>query len=74
LRPDLPNAYKILRRNVYGWFVGVERGVYGLTTAGHQALLRWPQQPSISRVVDRGGATGTTMASPVEAMTRSPYG
>ncbi|EHK55425.1 DUF2161 domain-containing phosphodiesterase [Allomesorhizobium alhagi] len=66
LRPDLPNAYKILRRNVYGWFVCVERGVYGLAPAGHQALLRWPQQPSISRVVDRGGATGTTMASPVE--------
>jgi hypothetical protein len=43
LRPGLPNAYKILRRNVYGWFICVERGVYGLTTAGHEALLRWPQ-------------------------------
>src|SRR5918995_442006 len=27
LRPDFPNAYKILRRNVYGWFVCIERGV-----------------------------------------------
>jgi hypothetical protein len=66
LRPDLPNAYKILRRNVYGWFVNVERGVYGLTPAGHQALQRWPQ-PSISRVVDRGGAAEAHAASSLEA-------
>jgi hypothetical protein len=66
LRPDLPNAYKILRRNVYGWFVSVERGVYGLTPTGHQALQRWPQQPSTSRVVDRGAAEAHE-ASSVEA-------
>jgi hypothetical protein len=34
LRPDLPNAYKILRRNVYGWFFCIERGVYALRLSG----------------------------------------
>ena len=38
--PDAPN---ILLRNVYGWFVRVDRGVYELTDAGKAALLRWPQ-------------------------------
>ncbi|NGO54630.1 DUF2161 family putative PD-(D/E)XK-type phosphodiesterase [Allomesorhizobium camelthorni] len=69
LRPDLPNAYKILRRNVYGWFVGIERGIYGLTAAGHEALLRWPQQSRTPQVEGRGGAVAaeTIVASPVEA-------
>lgn len=43
LRPDLPNAPKILQRNVYGWFVRAERGIYDLTDAGREALQRWPQ-------------------------------
>lgn len=38
LKPDLPDAPKILLRNVYGWFEKVERGVYTLTPAGHAAL------------------------------------
>ncbi|MGA1804777.1 DUF2161 domain-containing phosphodiesterase [Rhizobium sp. HT1-10] len=38
-----PEAGNILRGNVYGWFERVERGVYALTDAGRQALLRWPQ-------------------------------
>jgi hypothetical protein len=42
LRPLMPNAYKILRRNVYGWFVRTAHGVYGLTPAGREALERWP--------------------------------
>lgn len=39
LKRDMPNAYKILHRNVYGWFSrpGV-RGLYGLTEAGRAAL------------------------------------
>jgi hypothetical protein len=40
LRPDMPNSLKILRRNVYGWFVRTGYGVYGLTPAGSQALLQ----------------------------------
>jgi hypothetical protein len=34
----VPDAPKILLRNVYGWFRRVERGVYGLTQAGTTAL------------------------------------
>jgi len=44
----VPDAPKILLRNVYGWFCRVERGVYALTPAGTTALNRWPQ-PSISQ-------------------------
>jgi hypothetical protein len=44
LRARCPDAGKILLHNVYGWFARAERGVYGLTEAGHAALKRWPQQ------------------------------
>lgn len=44
LTPDMPDAQKILHRNVYGWFDRAEqRGSYLLTDAGHAALKRWPQ-------------------------------
>lgn len=43
LTPEMPDAAKILRRNVYGWFTHAERGIYALTDAGHAALTRWPQ-------------------------------
>jgi hypothetical protein len=43
LRPENPDAGKILLHNVYGWFDRVERGTYALTDAGHAALKRWPQ-------------------------------
>jgi hypothetical protein len=46
LRPENPDAGKILLHNVYGWFDRVERGTYALTDAGHAALKRWPQHPS----------------------------
>lgn len=45
LRPNAPDAGKILLSNVYGWFARAERGVYALTPAGHEALARWPQPP-----------------------------
>lgn len=45
LRPEIPDAPKILLHNVYGWFDRVERGVYMLADAGRAALKRWPQQP-----------------------------
>jgi hypothetical protein len=44
LRARCPDAGKILLNNVYGWFERVDRGIYGLTEAGHGALKRWPQQ------------------------------
>ena len=41
LKAMAPDAPKILLHNVYGWFARVERGVYGLTEAGREALKRW---------------------------------
>jgi hypothetical protein len=43
LKPQIADAPKILLRNVYGWFVNAERGVYELTNAGKAALKRWPE-------------------------------
>jgi len=42
LRTAIPDAGKILLSNVYGWFERLERGVYGLTDVGREALERWP--------------------------------
>jgi hypothetical protein len=42
IKPATPDAPKILLRNVYGWFVRVERGLYDLTDLGRAALIRWP--------------------------------
>jgi hypothetical protein len=42
IRGVIPEAPKILLRNVYGWFFRLERGVYGLTAEGTRALARWP--------------------------------
>jgi hypothetical protein len=44
LKAVAPDAPKILRRNVYGWFERVERGIYALTDGGRAALTRWPEQ------------------------------
>ncbi|UHS63312.1 hypothetical protein HRR99_17105 [Agrobacterium vaccinii] len=43
VRAATPEAGKILQSNVYGWFERLDRGVYGLTDAGREALVRWPQ-------------------------------
>lgn len=43
IKAGVPEAGKILQSNVYGWFERLDRGVYGLTDAGREALLRWPQ-------------------------------
>ena len=43
VKSRMPDAPKILQRNVYGWFVRVERGVYGLTEGGKAALVRWKE-------------------------------
>ena len=43
VRAAMPEAGKILLSNVYGWFERLDRGVYGLTEAGREALRRWPQ-------------------------------
>jgi hypothetical protein len=41
LKASIPDAPKILLRNVFGWFVRIERGVYALSEAGAAALVRW---------------------------------
>jgi hypothetical protein len=43
IKAAIPDAPKILLRNVYGWFSRVERGIYALTAQGTAALARWPQ-------------------------------
>ena len=55
LKADIPDAPKILRGNVYGWFVPVERGVYTLAESGRAALLRWPQSapPTVQHAPSR---------------------
>ncbi|MBB3945056.1 hypothetical protein GGQ73_000981 [Rhizobium skierniewicense] len=47
VRARIPDAGKILQSNVYGWFERLDRGVYGLTDAGREALVRWPQPPDV---------------------------
>lgn len=42
LKPVTPSAATILRGNVYGWFERIDRGIYGLTATGAEALIRWP--------------------------------
>jgi hypothetical protein len=41
---EVPKAQSIVTRDVYGWFERVARGLYGLTPAGHAALVQfgWP--------------------------------
>lgn len=43
LKALAPKAPQILQDDVYGWFIRLERGIYGLTEAGRAALVRWPQ-------------------------------
>ena len=40
---EVPTASLILRRNVYGWFERIERGIYRLTPEGGQALSRFAE-------------------------------
>ena len=46
LRGAIPDAPKILRHNVYGWFARIDRGIYDLTEEGRAAMLRWSQSGS----------------------------
>ncbi|WP_414653366.1 DUF2161 family putative PD-(D/E)XK-type phosphodiesterase [Geminicoccus sp.] len=46
LKPAVPDALSILRRNVYGWFVR-SSGVYALTEARRAALLQWPEAAQV---------------------------
>src|SRR5262249_13997707 len=52
LKKALPDAPKILLRNVYGWFVRVEGGLYALTDDGNAGLIRWKAQLPTSTIQD----------------------
>jgi len=64
LRPEIPDASKILLHNVYGWFDRAERGVYMLTDAGRTALKRWPQRPVDSASAAEGSLPWQSMTPP----------
>jgi hypothetical protein len=55
LKPQIPDAPKILQHNVYGWFDRAERGVYVLTESGRAALKRWPQRHAHTSTDDAQG-------------------
>jgi hypothetical protein len=50
LKSVVPTAANILRGNVYGWFERLDRGIYGLTASGGDALLRWSILPTEGNV------------------------
>ncbi|GGF52368.1 hypothetical protein GCM10007301_09830 [Azorhizobium oxalatiphilum] len=60
LKHSFPDAQKILRDNVYGWFQRLERGVYGLTDIGRSALASW--SPDLPASLE--GEGGTTRPAP----------
>lgn len=35
---EMPKAPSILQKNYYGWFIRIERGIYGIGPKGHAAL------------------------------------
>jgi hypothetical protein len=41
LKAGMPDAPKILLKNVYGWFLRLERGVYTLSPTGRAALRHY---------------------------------
>ena len=54
LKRDIPDAPKILQRDVYGWFAKVERGVYALSDGGRSALVQWKDDlpPAAARLTE----------------------
>lgn len=53
LKAQMPDAPKILQRNVYGWFERIERGRYGLTERGRVELARWIGDGATGDAVDK---------------------
>jgi hypothetical protein len=45
LKPVVATAGQIMLKNYYGWFEKIDKGVYGLSASGLEALKRW-HQPS----------------------------
>jgi hypothetical protein len=51
LRVLAPDAAKIVQGNVYGWFERIERGLYGLSSSGREALVKWGRSVPIETCV-----------------------
>ena len=62
LKLAVPDAPAILLRNVYGWFLRVERGFYALTKEGKAALARWPTSAYASQEEPPINAAGSAVA------------
>jgi hypothetical protein len=66
----VPNASRILGRDVYGWFQRLERGVYGLSERARLDLARFaaagvlPVVTGVAAVAQRTGATTTSVGAP----------
>jgi hypothetical protein len=74
LRAAVPDAPTILLRNVYGWFVRIERGVYALTQAGTAALSRWPQVAETPRHAQKKAPTSGALVKEETPMNRQLQG
>lgn len=53
LKAMAPDAAKIMRDNVYGWFARIERGLYGLTEGGRAALSTFADHLPEAAALDR---------------------
>jgi len=62
LKLAVPDAPAILLRNVYGWFLRVERGFYALTKEGKAALARWPKSAYAAQEEPPINAAGSAAA------------
>jgi hypothetical protein len=62
LKASVPEAPRILIRNVYGWFVRLERGVYSLSPSGRAALRQYAVYIPMWDRPNSGAVTGTATA------------
>ena len=60
----VPNAPRILGRDVYGWFLRVERGVYCLSERARNDIVRFGAAGLLPSVDQRMGATTTSVGLP----------
>lgn len=52
LKATAPTAGRILLANHYGWFEKIDKGIYGLTQAGRDALEHWSAAENITSQPD----------------------
>jgi hypothetical protein len=73
LKPIAADAPSILRRDVYGWFRRVVRGVYVLTKDGEEALIRWPQSSRAISSVIPSPTSATALGQVIVARSVGPH-